>query len=552
MSTAPMILFTNATPDVFQLSDIYDPTIHGTDYLLSGKQIPSVNSLVVDNVTSPGSLSLWVVESVHPTTRKSTIIPIRLAQDITDRVISYGNEMLCVYYETVEGINGYRLTLDSKLLMLGSSGAVYILYRRRDSEDTVISNYINEDGDLDGHYVPLQTTDPSTGFQLFQSCVTGERLVDGDVIIMQVYTIKPGDTIIYELVSEYQMIAKEAHQLMSLSIGQGPILGMEVTANQMTLDGKIIIYRGQAMSELVIYPYILYANGYQEYREIDNESCYAYGLDDVNMAAVDSEFDVTIKCFLPDNYPSPLASGQTCPRSVSKTMQLVVKTKAVDEILKVSPIPYKYGGVWTLKYVASRSSRSVTDVCDSVAYIDDTSFNPATIGTEQHLVAQASIVGALGDVYHYTQNYYLTLFASTSIPWWIVTDPARIIKYGSTTLTMITPKVQVSIGGLTCTIPASVFSTSDVFIEQFYTNALPPKLVGESVPPVPTHFNLRYPTNYGLLNAGPISIWMYADAVHCNPTILVNSKTVIVEFVKQVGESMTYLYAVPAVVEILP
>jgi hypothetical protein len=552
MSTAPMILFTNAVPDVFRRSDIYDSTLHGTDYVNSGKQIPSPESLVVDDVTSPGSLSLWVVESVDLVTRNSTIVPIRLSYDITDRVTNYGNEMLCVYYETIADAYGYRLTLDSKILMFGTSDAYYILYRRRDGVDTVVSNYYTEAGELDGHYIPLQEVDVTTGAKLFQSCVTGEVLEDGDVIIMQVYTLKvttpPTLTPVYELVSEYKLIAKEAHQLESLVIGEGPIVGMSVTANQMTEDGKLIIYRGQSMSELVINPFILYANGQEEPRPIDNDICFVYGLDDVITTAIDSEYNITVKCFIPDNYPSPLQDGAISSRSVAKTLQLVVKARDVDEVLKLSPIPLLVDTVRTIRYIDSRISRTIPTGYVTIEYTTD-EINPILYGVNQTVGVRYTTEDALGIAYQYDQEYGITLVDGlTDDKWWIITDESSGTQYGRTDGggAFYVPHVNILVD--VCTIPIAVFTTVESFIANFYTRAYPPKLVLEGAPPTPTHFNLRYASTYALINVTPISVLDYATGVACVGATLIADDTIVVEFLRQVGETTSYLYSVPAVV----
>lgn len=142
----PIILFGEVHPDVYLIGQIYDPDVDGTDVASSGKIIPSVGSLVVDNGLGGTSYVLWVVHSVHPVTFKSTLVPARIVDDLgIDKVLSYGNDIYMIYYD--KRVAPTRLVIDTKLVILGTNTSEYKLIKTfPDGTTQPISISVDADG----------------------------------------------------------------------------------------------------------------------------------------------------------------------------------------------------------------------------------------------------------------------------------------------------------------------------------------------------------------------------------------------------------------------
>ena len=122
-------------PDVYNIHEIYDPVIHGPyDQSNDNTTIPVKGSLVVDNRSVAGSVFIWVVESVDPNTRKSTLVQAdQMETEIafSDRLITYGNDTLVLYFD--DRANTTRLIVDSKFVLLGSNSSKYRITAIRSS-----------------------------------------------------------------------------------------------------------------------------------------------------------------------------------------------------------------------------------------------------------------------------------------------------------------------------------------------------------------------------------------------------------------------------------
>lgn len=555
MST-PITLFISNVTNVYRRSDIYDPAIHGVDPSNSGKQVPAVNSLVVDDMTAGQALSLLVVESVDLITCASVLVPIRMADSLNSRVINYGNELLCLYFAASESYGTYRLTVDSKLLVFGeeNENVYYVLYKTIGGVETVISNYVTDAGVLDGHYVPLRDEDPSTGFSTFRHCFTSDELAENDRITMRVYkSVTPagGGAATYNLMTELTLVAKAAEQLADLSLGNGAVTGLEVIANQMDRDQNLVLYRGQALSELLITPTVVYANGHRDIMSIDDETVFAYGLTDVDNSLIGMQYEVLVKCAIPDSIPSTLNDPNGASRFITATKTLVIKTQGVDAIMKLSPVPYWGSGQWQLAFVGAPTSREnqvfklpPTDV----TYVTGYEFDGTVIGTEQHVKASYTQTDDEGNTVAYTQEFWITLFAEAAEPWWIVTNGVGGYTYGETSGVWITPIVDVDGTDNTVRIPVATFANWSSVISNFYSRATPPKFITEPAAPTPTHMNYRYASTGVLINANPIPATEYTNTVSCTAATLLAEKTVIIEFLREVDGEMRFLYSVPAVV----
>lgn len=206
-----LILFGDIKPDVYKLSNIYDPdsdflltsdvtfqsgvnyytktgtgthvtytlatvtvgaTIPGNTYYVegegpteqSGKFVPAVNSLVVDDTIGNGVYVLYVVHSVDEDTLKTTLRPIRLVEDDDDapnRIVGYGNDVYMLYYDV--RTSDIRLRLDRKLVFYGMRPSYYQLVKVDvDGNRTIISRVTNANNLTSATAVPIISVGSTT------------------------------------------------------------------------------------------------------------------------------------------------------------------------------------------------------------------------------------------------------------------------------------------------------------------------------------------------------------------------------------------------------
>ena len=159
---------------------------------------------------------------------------------------------------------------------------------------------------------------------------------------------------------------------------------------------------------------------------------------------------------------------------------------------------------------------------------------------------------------------------NNTYPWFLLKDDYSQTEeptYGDNTTPHIAPVIYY--GPITSTdgtvvntyrIPSELFKTTlsqtatEVFLENFYFNARPPKIDQESAPPIPTHFTVRAPVSGIAILTQPREVEKFADPLYLNANLdqYVNS-TLVVEFWKQIDDSsFELLYGVPVMVTAEP
>ena len=203
-----LLLFGDLAPDVYKRSSIYDPdsdfiltsdttfqpgvtyyTREGSGVLVtyheatvtvgaqiplntyyvegdgpseqSGKVVPGVNSLVVDDTIGNGVYVLYVVHSVDPDTLKTTLRPIRLVDnddDAPNRIVGYGNDVYMLYYD-VRNIDANTtetlLKLDRKLVFYGKHPSYYQLVRTDTEGNRTVISRVNSGSAQTGSAIPI-------------------------------------------------------------------------------------------------------------------------------------------------------------------------------------------------------------------------------------------------------------------------------------------------------------------------------------------------------------------------------------------------------------
>ena len=108
MADDQLVLFKQEGQHIYDYTNVYDPDVHPSS---SGKIIPAVRSLVVDNRTS--EWRVLMVESVDPVTFKCTYrdFPYKVI-DRRSMIYNYGNDVFMLYYDNRS--TPTRLVVDAK------------------------------------------------------------------------------------------------------------------------------------------------------------------------------------------------------------------------------------------------------------------------------------------------------------------------------------------------------------------------------------------------------------------------------------------------------
>lgn len=540
-----LILFGDSDAAIYSKSDIYDPDIDGTNVQASGKIVPAILSIVIDNTI------IYIVESVDPVTYKSTLVPTRIVTEEggdVDQLISYGNDQYMLYYD--DRVSPTKLIIDSKVILFGSNSVEYLLTKESDNVITSIGLYIDSTGEIHGDRIPM--TSVATGMLKPANCHTLSSLSEGDTVKLSIFD---GAGVLTTIIT---LTAKNAPILNDLSSSANPITGFNVTCSQ-ELDGDWVLYLGQNPEHLAIFPELVYSDGTKYQIPINNQNCFLYGMEDVESNYPGLEYTVLLKYFMPAYVESTLADEN---RSISLEKNIVVMARSKDEISKISAIPIWNTSTskWDMKYFAYYQSRNTfEDVTNSIEYTPGMAYDPTIINDQQlfqiKLIYIPEAIGTTAQTY--IQDIVVTLrIPSDSEPWIIAPSIDAAFVYGSNDALHIRPVIHYDSSLTQYFVPTSKFVNSNKLIENFYTNSTPPYLVSsEVVAPTPDYFTIREVSSGRVLLSSPIAIAEYEQAfnmLHLNtPNQFVNT-TVIVEFLIKNGNLYTLLYGVPVEVRTSP
>lgn len=587
------ILFGERAAGVYLMSEIYFPSKDtesvGPDQ--SGKIVPAVGSLIVDDTVGLHNQQ-YTVTAVDPLTYEPTLIPSTFVIDSTaqvDRVLSYGNDIFMLYFssttENVEGsnINLTRLIVDNKLSLFGKHAATYQLVQTDDEGDEhVISRrYIAGSNNTlipSGTVIPMLDTGVE-GIRKCDGCYTDATLLEGEEIRCDVYTA--GGI----LIAQIRLIAKEGH-LLNEKIGvANPIVDMVIKGTQMTAPGELYLYQGQNVKELGIYVDLIYSDGSARTIAIDNRRGFCYGLEKVTSSIVNVKFDILIKYYL--SASDAVGSGSDVIddgkiRYISRTATITIIQNPSDVIAKISPIPMwdALNQCWYLRFLRYRSNRlsspyaveltsgsPTADMTSDPEFVQTSGFNGKLFSTEQTVtMIYHEQEDNFGSSTQKEASFVIELRNRASIGekgavYWLIKDTVGSDKtYGDTSDGAIRPRIEYV--GTTSTdasyqIPAVFKETSnqtatEVFLENFYYNANPPKIGSEVVAPAPTHFRLKLPDKKGtplVTSLIPVEDFRKKFTVNVPTGYSANfllNQTVVVEFVRELdATTCEYLYGVP-------
>lgn len=560
------VLFKQEGQHIYDYTNVYDPDIDGADPSASGKIIPAVRSIVIDNRTS--DWKIYIVKSVDSKTYKCTYMDFPYKTiDRRSMILNYGNDVFMLYYDN--RTSPTRLTVDAKMILFGSNISSYRLVKGT----TVISYVLRQEGTSSNYAVSqvpvVEVTDQYVdGVRRCNTCYTTATLVDGDVVTLELYDSTG------VMIAEVELIARKSTILNSATAALNPITGFSASANQMVGEDWYL-YKGQAKSNLSIFPEIHFADGTTFVVPVDNNACYMYGMEDVDSDQVGNKYPILIKYYINSRYqvdPNLNVVAGT-KRVLSSEHNIVILEKPIGTISKISVIPVWNSNTnnYSLKMLAYNAERDgVADVTSRVmadssgaggvkaGVLKTGTFSPTAFGTRQDFTVKFSTPADNGYTVDYEQSFSIVLKKPSDVPttgtgrdhWQIVNPNNHEIVYGIDNATYNRPVVYWDGTNEKHYISTEEFPTAEDFIEVFYRLSTPPITSEESEAVYPTHF--RYRDTSGNLLSGVIAIADYHRGLLINSLagVPVSGGTIVMEFIYRVnGASDAIIYGVPVLVE---
>lgn len=558
-------LFTTDLPKILPMDKLYDPDVDVSSSINTTKFIPSVNSLLVDDVY------IYIVTSVNEATGKSTYRPLSVIDSgATKRILEYGNTFYALFFAPVQitDNNGNklqltRLNVDDKLTFFGDSVTNYcIIKSSATGTETIISQYFDETNTNTGRMCKVAG---ATDSKKCVPCYSFDELEAGETYILRAYD-SAGN-----LVAEFKLIGVEATAL-SIDIDENPIIDFFVRANQfVSLDNlgnnAIFLYQHQNVDELNIWPIIKYADNTEEHVVIDNVHGFAYGLEEIKTDVVGATYNVLIKYAIGSNVSSPIASGYGDNRFVSCSFDVHILDGNIKEIAKIQIIPQFdiNANKWSLGSATYFRDRKLTPIITESAIIDNFDGSDTGFNKTQDISVKSEQINVDGSVTTRTERYKLEVKSNPDQ----VSNPFLIADYNTVDDRIfgldkapnnIPPQmffgVQPDSGLSGYFFPKNTYvstnfnNKAECFLYNFYHCANPPMSPEEDIAPTPTHFNVRTLSNKILMTV-PVAVEDFENILPLITTLAgvedqwVGS-TLIIEFWKDLGNNkFDILYGVP-------
>lgn len=544
------ILYTPDVPGVYKSEDIYNRVVDGNSPI-AVRIVPAVRSLV----TLPNNtLKMVIAVDLDPnslTYFNSTLGDVIFSlADPTADIVNYGTDKLMLYYDPRQ--SPVRIIVDEKLQISGENSIGYRIIRTdSDGNRVVISARLGINNNILSEVIPI--TDTGVNHRLV--CQTGHTL----------FSITSGEEVTLEVLDSAgvmtitaQLTTKEATILNTLELSSNPITGFDAECSQVRGDDWVI-YLGQNINELSIFPYLSYADDKRQHVTIDNMSTYMYGYESINNTFPGNQYQIVIKYFLGKDETSTINEDVDGFRFVTLTKNVVIDSLEKYTFSKVSVVPLwnPTQGRYSLRFIAYHETRNAfTDITADIEYITGFVFDSARVNQQQEIHFTAPFTnpdGTPSDT-DYNQTFFITVSTPDANEPFLISETTDGIAYGSQNALYDRPRIFFDDDINQYFISSATFTTTAELLHNFYYAALPPWLTTtETEPPVPTHFMVRDATTLRPLLLAPQALSDYDNAMTfltlSAPVNAYVNSTVLVEWLISTSNGLTVLYSVP--VEVL-
>jgi len=532
-------------PEIHDISDIYDPDFPDRP----GRVVPRVTALVRDG-------SLWkYVSHVGEAPYEKTTLSDMITRVVTEggglvSVVSYGNDLFSVYYDTRTSPTTIRP--DRRASIFGTDASKYkiVRYPGTTSEQT-ISRYYDTNGDFVSELVPMVRKGVAINEWFCPSCFTQTipELTTGEPLRIDFYSETNG------LFAQIYTVARFSAFVNVAPNYENMVTSVRIESSQMYAPNDIFMMEKQDIASLNLQVIVSYDDGREIIYPVDNQKTFLYGISDLVASWAGMRQAISAKVFLEfDEQAAPDLGGErfvTCSGNIT----IIANEKAAPIKISVIPVWNTLQNQYQLRYVYYTTDRDKRIDVTSHVTLTGTQFNGQLYGVSQELLMNLDLSLVDNTIYTepvtHQQPFVITLQPNVAYVKYVLRSSLTSQHvYGADSSSSRRPILYYDSAVQQYFIPTSVFPTKAAMLRSFYENGEPAYVPQtESGPLDPTHFVLRDATSGAMLVAAQIPIDDYGVAFNILGGGLANrlvGTTVVVEFIRQQGLSTNLiLYGVP-------
>ena len=512
----------------------------------TGIYVPKVGDLVAQ--LNGSTLSWYVVTAVAAGSMLSTLVqcinPTNTG-DFSQADLLFGvspaqPDTFIVYID--KSVNPYRVTIDSRYVISGTSPTSYQLFEGTNLGQTakVISATYDSNGNFTGTVGALElvatTLYTNIAVQVPKTCYTSANLVDGEIVTAVFYNASGSQCSARQFKVVNTGFVRSTNGYMRSVIGVGLITPFLSATNSTTINNPINVNLTAANLIGVVY----YSDGTSSTMAIDGVKFSVSGLSSYTPTAVGQSFPIVASYVLQAGEVGYGLNGANAAH-ITNTYTVVATNPNLSYQVQLFVYPQWTGSSYILQWFLYDMNRSqATNVSSYVTVVQNTAaFKPTQYGTKQTLSVQINLnqVQPYYNSFNYTQNVDILLESPGSYRqtagnppnWYVSPVSGATPMFGAgayaTAYALTLSSTQLNLSG--------VYGSSYANWLAAYCTASMPLINSptETLAPTPTHFNLVY---NGTSTTYAISNWN-------QPLVLqqtfINSDTLFIEFFARTAQA---------------
>lgn len=515
------------------------------------KFVPKVEDLVME----PRTLKTYIVNSLNNLfiPQLVEVIPPYAAGAVSQTDTLFGmsasstNNMYLAYLD--KSVMPYRLSVDACFHVYHHDAHSCKLYYGVDASDTgeVIGRLYNSAGVIITDIIGLTqiALDSHTNYHVkaINQCSTVKDMVDGDIITAVIYDSAG------VVIQRRQLRIETTTYIKDLNATQKTVSHISLQTPFMSeTDNTVVNIPINMLVESINYIGVVhYTDGSTERYAVDGTHFEMFGLASFSATIPGHRTPIVLRYRLKPNEAS-IASTSAANPDVTASYYFVSTNYNNSYVVKLNAYPYWNATTsrYSLRWILTTVDRNTYyDVTPFIHVSSDTAFDGSLFNETQHLDVSINLnaVNPSLQAFVHVQRVSVVLFGSpalSSSEWKIKnnsnsSDP--YFGYGLNANYIMANKVNLSNGK----------ANRNEWLQHMYHNSAPitdPEL--EVTYPTPTHFVLRYGTNFSSFVERPITLWNQDIPIaHSLP----NGSSVRIEFNKNVGTQVIYLSVIELMVK---
>lgn len=462
------------------------------------KFIPKLNDYVVE----PESNTWWRVTNLDTITFIPELTPISFANNVaTDVIVGEADDIYRVYFD--KSVTPYTLSVDALLKVFGSAATTARLYRGSIIDNTkLISRRYDNSGNFIGNDIPLQmvayqSTD-NFAIKSIPTCnTTVEDFQDGETVSAVIFDSNG------KVLSKKYLVLEETTFVPQAYAEQKFITNIYLKSPFISSmsDTDINYPVNLPMESFNPIGVVQYNDGSTVEYPIDGNKFRLYGLDSFISTIIGQSVPLVLSYRLDVN-EAALATVTTDGTFITKPYNLIVSNPNTSYNVKMFVYPRwidDINGYALDAYLMNLDRNALFDVTGMFSLASNSAaFNPLAYGVTQRLILNLDLANVSGIYNHFlhvqTVDIVLRAKASDTFAtniWEVQTQiPSTTAYYGTnlkaTRDASAPTKVYVDNGAI---------DINDFLNKLYYPTQPLVNTLTESVPPVPTHIEVRWNGN---------------------------------------------------------